>query len=388
MFDFHIIFTAIAVFIIFGFWVYYLLKFTPDNAVYSPTILTTLGIFFTFFGIALGLWNFDSKNIEASIPSLLASLRTAFWASVVGVGGAVIIKLKHFNYMQNAPKELEVTPNDMLKELQNINNSVKGKDNSDLIRALENFTKSLGKDISTNIAEQVALFKDENKKQFDRLIEVQENALDQIREGATAELINALREVLQDFQVTITDHIADNFKDLAEAVNHLINWQKQYEVQIQKSTESMEIATNRYVSLVEHAEIFHTTSEALNEQLSLFQEQLYALKSLLTDLNSLVTVTSKEIPEIEHKIINISEQISNSSQKFNETIDSSISKTASQTEILTAGIEKAISISIESLGKNAATLMEQMIKDHKLLNESLINTYRTVNGNNRSSNVL
>lgn len=388
MFDFHIIFTAIAVFIIFGFWVYYLLKFTPDNAVYSPTILTTLGIFFTFFGIALGLWNFDSKNIEASIPSLLASLRTAFWASVVGVGGAVIIKLKHFNYMQNAPKELEVTPNDMLKELQNINNSVKGKDNSDLIRALENFTKSLGKDISTNIAEQVALFKDENKKQFDRLIEVQENALDQIREGATAELINALREVLQDFQVTITDHIADNFKDLAEAVNHLITWQKQYEVQIQKSTESMEIATNRYVSLVEHAEIFHTTSEALNEQLSLFQEQLYALKSLLTDLNSLVTVTSKEIPEIEHKIINISEQISNSSQKFNETIDSSISKTASQTEILTAGIEKAISISIESLGKNAATLMEQMIKDHKLLNESLINTYRTVNGNNRSSNVL
>ncbi|MCG2572274.1 hypothetical protein LVY74_01715 [Acinetobacter sp. ME22] len=383
MFDVHIAFTAIAVFIIISFGIYYLIKFTPNNAVYSPTILTTLGIFFTFFGIALGLWNFDSTNIEASIPSLLASLRTAFWASVFGVGGAVIIKLRHFNYMQNASKEAEVTPNDMLKELQNIDNSIKGKDNSDLIRALENFTKSLGEDISTNIAEQVALFKDENKNQFDRLIEVQENALDQIREGATAELIDALREVLQDFQITITDHIADNFKDLADAVNHLITWQKQYEVQIQKSTDSMEVAANRYVSLVEHAEIFHTTSEALNEQLNLFQEQLYALKSLLTDLNSLVTVTSKEIPEIEHKIINISEQISKSSQKFNETIDSSIAKTASQTEILTAGIEKAISVSIESLGKNAATLMEQMIKDHKSLNESLINTYKTVNGNNR-----
>ena len=101
MLDFHTIFTVIAVLIILSFFAYYLSKFTPDNAVYSPTILTTLGIFFTFFGIALGLWNFDSKNIEASIPSLLASLRTAFWASVVGVGGAVVIKLKHFNYMQN-----------------------------------------------------------------------------------------------------------------------------------------------------------------------------------------------------------------------------------------------------------------------------------------------
>ena len=383
MLDFHTIFTVIAVLIILSFFAYYLSKFTPDNAVYSPTILTTLGIFFTFFGIALGLWNFDSKNIEASIPSLLASLRTAFWASVVGVGGAVVIKLKHFNYMQNLPKELDITPNDMLRELQNIDNSVKGKDNSDIIKALENFTKSLGENISTNIVDQVTLFKEENKKQFDRLIEVQENALDQIREGATAALIDALREVLRDFQITITDHIADNFKDLAEAVNHLIIWQQQYEVQIQTSTKSMEIASNRYESLVEHAEIFHTTSEALNDQLNLFQEQIHALKSLLTDLSSLVLVTSKEIPDIENKIINISEQISRSSQTFNETIDNSIAKTASQTEVLTTGIEQAIRISIESLGKNTATLMDQMIKDNKKLNESLINNYITSNSDNR-----
>ena len=267
MLDFHLIFTAVAVLIILAFFGYYLYKFTPDNAVYSPTILTTLGIFFTFLGIAIGLSGFDSNNIEASIPSLLSSLKTAFWASVFGVGGAVVIKLKQFRYMQNAPKELEITPNDMLLELKNIDSSIKGKDNSDLISALENFTKSLGSNISTNIAEQITLFKDENKKQFDRLIEVQENALDQIREGATATLIEALREVLKDFQTAITDHLADNFKDLAEAVNHLVTWQQQYEIHIQRTTESMETASNRYVSLVEHAEVFHKTSAALNEQL-------------------------------------------------------------------------------------------------------------------------
>lgn len=382
MFDFHIVFTMVAVFIIVSFCFYYLIKFTPSNAVYSPTILTTLGIFFTFLGIALGLLSFDSNNIEASIPSLLSSLRTAFWASVVGVGGAVIIKLKHFNHMQNSPKDPEVTPNQMLLELQNIDNSVKGKDNNDIINALEKFSNSIGNNISNNISEQVTLFKEENKKQFDRLIEVQENALDQIKEGATAALIEALKEVLSDFQATITDHIADNFKDLAQAVNHLIEWQKQYETQIQTYTESMEIASVRYTSLVEHAEIFHTTSEALNEQLSLFQEQLKTLQSLMTDLNSLISVTSKEIPEIEYKIISISEQISNSSQVFNETIDGSIAKTVSQTEVLTSGIEQAIRLSIESLGKNAATLMDQMIKDHKKLNDALINNYRAVSANN------
>lgn len=382
MFNFHSIFTGIAILIILSFLVYYLFKFTLKNSVYSPTILTTLGIFFTFCGIALGLLGFDSNNIEDSIPTLLSSLKTAFWASVIGIGGAVIIKLKHFNLIQKIPKQRDITPNEMLLELQNINNSVKSTDHSDIINALENFSKMIGDNISTSIADQVTLFKEENKKQFDRLIEVQENALDQIREGATAALIDALREVLSDFQTTITDHIADNFKDLSEAVNHLITWQKQYEVQIQKSTESMEIATTRYTELVKHAEIFHETSESLNDQLNLFQEQLHALKSLLTDLNSLITVTSKEIPQIEDKVISISEQISNSSEKFNETIDISIAKTSSQTEILTAGIEKAIQLSIESLGKNTATLMDQMIKDHKNLNEALIKNYRTISQSN------
>lgn len=388
MLDFHLIFTAVAVLIILFFFGYYLYKFTPDNAVYSPTILTTLGIFFTFLGIAIGLSGFDSNNIEASIPSLLSSLKTAFWASVFGVGGAVVIKLKQFRYMQNAPKELEITPNDMLLELKNIDSSIKGKDNSDLINALENFTKSLGSNISTNIAEQITLFKDENKKQFDRLIEVQENALDQIREGATATLIEALREVLKDFQTAITDHLADNFKDLAEAVNHLITWQQQYEIHIQRTTESMETASNRYVSLVEHAEVFHKTSAALNEQLNLFRDQSSNLKALLGDLNSLVTATSKEIPQIENRIINIGEQISNSSHTFNETINNSIAKTASQTELLTSGIEKAVQVSIESLGKNTTTLMDQLIKDHKELNEALMNNYKAVSSNNRQSNVF
>ena len=388
MLDFHLIFTAVAVLIILAFFGYYLYKFTPDNAVYSPTILTTLGIFFTFLGIAIGLSGFDSNNIEASIPSLLSSLKTAFWASVFGVGGAVLIKLKQFRYMQNSPKELEITPNDMLLELKNIDSSIKGKDNSDLINALENFTKSLGSNISTNIAEQITLFKDENKKQFDRLIEVQENALDQIREGATATLIEALREVLKDFQTAITDHLADNFKDLAEAVNHLVTWQQQYEIHIQRTTESMETASNRYVSLVEHAEVFHKTSAALNEQLNLFRDQSSNLKALLGDLNSLVTATSKEIPQIENRIINIGEQISNSSHTFNETINNSIAKTASQTELLTSGIEKAVQVSIESLGKNTTTLMDQLIKDHKELNEALMNNYKAVSSNNRQSNVF
>ena len=63
---------------------------------YGPTILTTIGIFATFFGIAVGLAKFDQANIQASVPALLGGLKTAFWASVAGVGGALTIKLRHY----------------------------------------------------------------------------------------------------------------------------------------------------------------------------------------------------------------------------------------------------------------------------------------------------
>src|SRR6266851_5087915 len=61
----------------------------------GPSIFTTAGIFFTFLGIAEGLYEFSPQNIDASIPALLDGLKTAFIASVVGVGAALSIKLRY-----------------------------------------------------------------------------------------------------------------------------------------------------------------------------------------------------------------------------------------------------------------------------------------------------
>ena len=57
-------------------------RVVPNDA---PSIFTTAGIFFTFLGIAEGLYDFDAQHIEATIPRLLEGLKTAFIASVFGV---------------------------------------------------------------------------------------------------------------------------------------------------------------------------------------------------------------------------------------------------------------------------------------------------------------
>ena len=47
-----------------------------------PTIISTLGVLGTFAGITWGLYNFNTSNINESIPTLLEGLKTAFFTSL------------------------------------------------------------------------------------------------------------------------------------------------------------------------------------------------------------------------------------------------------------------------------------------------------------------
>jgi len=61
----------------------------------APAILTSFGIFGTFLGIALGLMRFNSADIEASVPVMIDGLGVAVWSSIVGILGALSIRLRN-----------------------------------------------------------------------------------------------------------------------------------------------------------------------------------------------------------------------------------------------------------------------------------------------------
>ena len=46
---------------------------------YFPTLVSTLGVLGTFWGITKGLMVFDTSNLDQSIPGLLDGLKTAFF---------------------------------------------------------------------------------------------------------------------------------------------------------------------------------------------------------------------------------------------------------------------------------------------------------------------
>lgn len=59
-----------------------------------PSIVSTLGVFGTFLGITIGLAGFNVNDLTQSIPILLGGLKTAFYTSLCGMGGSLL--LRHF----------------------------------------------------------------------------------------------------------------------------------------------------------------------------------------------------------------------------------------------------------------------------------------------------
>ena len=67
------------------------IRWSRRSTVLGPTLLTTLGIFFCFAGIAWGLLDFDPNNVKAGVPGTVAVL--------AGIGTGLAIGLIHGSWI-------------------------------------------------------------------------------------------------------------------------------------------------------------------------------------------------------------------------------------------------------------------------------------------------
>lgn len=71
------------------------LRYSARAVTQGPALLTMLGIAGTFLGIAIGLYSFNTGDVQASIPGLIDGIRTSVWASFTGIFFAILIKLRY-----------------------------------------------------------------------------------------------------------------------------------------------------------------------------------------------------------------------------------------------------------------------------------------------------
>jgi biopolymer transport protein ExbB/TolQ len=144
----------------------HLFAYNEKTAHDGPTLFTTTGIFFTFVGIAEGLYGFDVSNIESSVPGLLSGLKTAFFASVVGVFIALSLKVRLL--LQGLPDTAHrrsegATIDDLVDSVAALQSAIAGSDDRSLIseiklqrQAHNQETNNHIRQLSDRVSEQIA----------------------------------------------------------------------------------------------------------------------------------------------------------------------------------------------------------------------------------------
>ncbi|TGG95159.1 hypothetical protein E4656_01665 [Natronospirillum operosum] len=274
----------------------------------APSILTTLGIFGTFVGVALGLYEFDSTDIEDSVPVLLDGLKFAFWTSIAGLSGALSIKMRY------AWIDMRTS---------------RGREGDSTVGALIAAVERLDDNAEKNLGELVRQTQ-HNSEQLSRHQE-------EMVEANTRALSAAIKEIISDFNDRIEVQYGDNFRQLNESVGHMLTWQKQHEenvrqvvAELEKASRQMVEATGAYEKLMHQTQSFSSVAEGMESLLTGLNQQSEQLAQYLGTMASMVQEAQKGLPDLEQRIGVLTTGLADAIEQQNNRMQQVVDQTGRQ----------------------------------------------------------
>ncbi|MCR9105768.1 MAG: hypothetical protein NXI15_10785 [Gammaproteobacteria bacterium] len=365
---------------------------------YAPTLLTTLGILGTFAGIITGLLAFNIENIDASIGELLGGLKTAFTTSLVGMALSITYKLlvatgwitpgasEHIDEEEIGIAELYGVMREQSTGIEALRTAIGGDNEASLVGQMKLMRSDVGDNhkktaremesvltlltkISVNSEKQAAAFAEFQ----DRLwIKLQDFA-DMMSKSATEQVINALKDVISDFNKHLVDQFGENFKQLNAAVLELVRWQENYKQQLLQMTEQYQQGVQAITQtetavahISEESRAIPASMQALKSVLEVNQHQLNELERHLDAFKDIRDRAVEAVPEIRKQIT--------------ETVEGM----AAATGHLTTGVAE----SADQLKAAIVEGSEEFVRNSQLVNDSLSNTSSMVTDNTEQTRQL
>jgi hypothetical protein len=260
----------------------------------SPAILATVGIFFSFWGISIGLIGLDLNDIQSSIPKLLDGLKIKFIASLMGIGASIVIRIaQSFDVKESVVDDYSAA---ILQELK-----------------LQNEILSL---TNTNNKEHFELLNYSINSGFKNQIQRFDEFAESVTKNGTEALIQALQEVMRDFNNKINEQFGDNFKQLNQAVGALLIWQENYKKwqedykedvialkdDFQKAKNGISEIEISFKKIQTQAQNFTNISLKMGENIDLLEKHINKIDNftsnsttMFEDLNKLLKASNDEI---------------------------------------------------------------------------------------------
>ncbi|HDG8164422.1 TPA: MotA/TolQ/ExbB proton channel family protein, partial [Klebsiella pneumoniae] len=286
---------------------------------YAPTLMGALGILGTFIGIIIGLLNFNTESIDTSIPVLLGGLKTAFITSIVGMFFAILFNGLDAFFFANKRRLLEantpasVTPEHIHQELKEQNkhlvkliSGMSGSEEGSIVAQI----KLLRNEISDASRAQISNHSNFSNKLWEQL----QQFADLMAKGATEQIIDALRQVIIDFNNNLTEQFGENFKALDTSVKKLVDWQENYKNQVeqmgeqyQQSVESLVETRKAVAGIWEECKEIPLAMAELRDVLQVNQHQIGELSRHLETFVAIRDKATDVLPEIQTKMSEVGE---------------------------------------------------------------------------------
>ena len=330
--------------------------------------LATLGVLGTFTGILIGLLDFNVERIDESVPSLLTGLKVAFTTSIVGIASSILFRL--VRTIAPAPAEAgEATPEEIFSVLREIRDD--GRQNAAASQEqMDQLRKAISSEGDSSLLTQVQKLRTTIQDGQSELVKEFRQFAEHMVENNQKAIVEALEEVIRDFNQNLTEQFGENFKELNSAVASLVEWQDNYRQHVEAlqsrldaAVSSIEHAQTALAKVEEHSAQIPPAIEKLEPALAGMNNQSDLLQANLDAIAQLREKAVEAFPVIEANLEKLTSELSNSVREAVAKSQASLESSQKNFEQLSTGYGTLLTSAEEaqsSLSKGVSDAMSQM----------------------------
>jgi biopolymer transport protein ExbB/TolQ len=350
------------------------LKTDRNNYVeYAPSLMTSMGLFGTFLGIFIGLLQFDTKHIDGSIEKLLGGLQTAFVTSLIGMAFAIWFKIIQTSYLDKKktgdgsfspgdiePKDIHVILTKQHVELTTIAKGIGGNDERSMVGQIQLLRTDVN-DFRSALTKRQESFEEKLWNQMQDFAEM-------LSKSATQQVIEALKEVIIDFNKNLTEQFGENFKHLDESVKKLVEWQANYMVQLSEMTllyeqgvQSIDATKIAVQSIKEETGRIPNDMKNLSEVLKVNQHQIAELDRHLDAFVKMRDQAVIAVPQIQTQLTEVGQQLLKGADEVNKVLikgSEDFENSVTRTNIAMAANADMVATTSENISEELRSAME------------------------------
>ncbi len=329
-----------------------------------PGLMTTLGIFGTFWGIFIALVPLDLANLhdQDNIPALLKGMTTAFTTSLLGLLCAIVTKTV-WSTKRFISNDAKTAQENLAYRLDEIKFALSGK-NSDDDSVLSQL-KGLREESAAGFNSIMGLASTiENT-----LIKSLDSMTHEIREVVGKQLANSLKELIANIEQALIKQFGATFVQFNEAVQALKKWQEDHRLQVEQLTEAFEKTATGIEGIRSACAELPDTAEKLREITANAQDPIRELNEQMVAFASLRQQAEEAFPVIKQNLDQIGEDLKSSADSFDglETTIRAVFENSKQTaeahannvDSLVATMKESISEAVTKIMQDATDLTNQ-----------------------------